>query len=166
MTEQSYIWDANCLIESAGKWYPFDVVPGFWDAVVSNNKKRRVFTIDKIAAEIKEGKINDWLKSVPNFILPTDTPTLQEYAKIIEYVQSNSRYAEPHRQHFASGADGYLVAYAKSHNMTVVTQETRVPENSPKIKIPNLCEHFNVRYIALPEMIKMLDMQLILNRIK
>ncbi|MDR1581802.1 MAG: DUF4411 family protein [Prevotellaceae bacterium] len=158
----SYLWDTNCLIEAARKWYPFDIAPGFWEAVVLSNQKGHVFTLDKVVSEINEGKIYDWLKSIPRFALQTNTAVLLEYKNVVDYVQKSAIYTEHHKRRFASGADGYLIACAKTYNMTVVTQETRVPNNSQVIKIPNLCEQFCVPYIALPEMIKRLDMRLIL----
>lgn len=44
-------------------------------------------------------------------------------------------------------ADPWLVAYAKANNCTIVTYEKSEPNRKSRIKIPEVCNQFGVRYI-------------------
>ena len=46
---------------------------------------------------------------------------------------------------FATAADGWLVAYARVHGATVVTNEQSAPESRREIKLPDVCDQFGVQ---------------------
>ncbi|MCY4482820.1 MAG: DUF4411 family protein [Spirochaetaceae bacterium] len=47
---------------------------------------------------------------------------------------------------FATGADGWLVAYARVHRAIVVTNEQSAPESRREIKLPDVCDQFEVKH--------------------
>jgi len=55
-------------------------------------------------------------------------------------------------------ADAFLIAYALAdyQNRIIVTQEVSRPERKNKIKIPEPCNYFNVRYVNTIEMFRLL----------
>jgi hypothetical protein len=63
---------------------------------------------------------------------------------------------------FLDGADPWLIAKASATNHTVVTHEVWVPPTSHKIKIPNICQQFNVPYINSFDLLDTLNAKLIL----
>ena len=60
---------------------------------------------------------------------------------------------------FASGADGWLIAYAKVNDCVLVTQEVLRPNVKNKVPIPNVCRAFSVPYIDTFEMIRALGIK-------
>ncbi|MGQ0650236.1 MAG: DUF4411 family protein [Gemmatimonadaceae bacterium] len=45
---------------------------------------------------------------------------------------------------FASGADGWLVAYARINDAIVITNEQPAPDSKREIKLPDVCDQFGV----------------------
>ena len=58
------------------------------------------------------------------------------------------------RQSFATGADGWLVAYAKVHGAIVVTNEQSAPESRRAIKLPDVCDQAEVARDTVFEMLR------------
>ena len=65
----------------------------------------------------------------------------------MEWVQNSTQFKKEAKAEFAQVADGWLVAYAKLNNYTVVTREEYSPDIRKKVKIPNVCKEFNVNYV-------------------
>ena len=61
------------------------------------------------------------------------------------WVQRHPRYFDLAKAKFATGADGWLVAYARIHGSTVVTNEQSAPESRKEVKLPDVCDQFEVR---------------------
>jgi len=60
---------------------------------------------------------------------------------------------------FASGADGWIVAYAKAKGHIVVTHEVLNPDIRRKVPIPNVCNAFDVNYHDTFEMLRKLGVR-------
>ncbi|HKP62829.1 MAG TPA: DUF4411 family protein [Polyangiales bacterium] len=60
---------------------------------------------------------------------------------------------------FASGADGWLVAFAAVQNGVVVTNEQPAPESKREIKLPDVCVQFGVQYKDAFQMLRELAVQ-------
>ncbi|MDE2795692.1 MAG: DUF4411 family protein [Gemmatimonadota bacterium] len=60
---------------------------------------------------------------------------------------------------FATGADGWLVAYARVHGATVVTNEQSAPESRKEIKLPDVCDRFGVLRANTFAMLRALHVQ-------
>jgi hypothetical protein len=90
-----------------------------------------------------------WLhKDVPaNFFLASHSAdVVAAYTEAMLWVQRNSQYHDNAKAKFATGADGWLVAYAKVNGSIVVTNEQPRPESRNQIKLPDVCEQFGVTY--------------------
>jgi hypothetical protein len=61
---------------------------------------------------------------------------------IVNVVQQNNN-SEAETEKFLSGADPWVIAHSIVSGDRIVTHEKRVPNNSKKIKIPNICEIFD-----------------------
>ena len=66
------------------------------------------------------------------------------------------------KDEFANVADGWLVAYAKTHGLILVTHEIYNPTVQRKVPMPNVCEEFDVRYVNTFEMLSNLKASFIL----
>ena len=74
----------------------------------------------------------------------------------MRWIQHHHNYFDSAKAKFASGADGWLVAYAIVHDATVVTNERRAPDSRRDIKLPDVCNAFEVRYTNVFAMLRSL----------
>ena len=81
------------------------------------------------------------------------------YMDIMMWIQRHSRYLDLAKANFATGADGWLVAYARVHGSTVVTNEQSAPESRREVKLPNVCDQFGVRRDNMFAMLQALNVQ-------
>ena len=84
------------------------------------NREGRVFSVDRVRSELLAGhKTEDlvrWVRDeVPEgFFVPVDTDVVvRAYTDVMMWVQRHSRYSDYAKAKFATGADGWLVAYAQ-----------------------------------------------------
>lgn len=64
---------------------------------------------------------------------------------IVMWVQRQARFFDHAKAKFATGADGWLVAYARVHETAIMTNKQRAPESKKEVKLPDLCAPFGVR---------------------
>ncbi len=57
MTDESqkFLLDANVLISAHRSYYAFDICPGFWDAVIAGHAEGRIFSTQRVLAELRRG---------------------------------------------------------------------------------------------------------------
>ncbi|KXK57738.1 MAG: DUF4411 family protein [Chlorobi bacterium] len=150
-----YLLDANVFIQAKNLHYGIDFCPAFWDWLIANNANGRVFSIDKIAAEIAAGadELTDWAQQHGhNLFRATDTAVAAQFATVSSWATSQN-YEPAAIQTFLQVADYYLIAHALAGGYVVVTHE--VPSNSTKhIKIPNVCAGLNLPFTTPYEMLR------------
>jgi hypothetical protein len=162
-----YVLDANIFIQSARKWYAFDIVPGFWNNLIRFAKNNEVISINKVLAELKKGKddLSDWAQNEFKFAFQQDNnqvDVLESYRTIIKSVSSKTQYSIEAKEEFADdeNADAWLIAYAKTHKSIIVTHENFDPKIKRKVPIPNVCREFDIEYIDTFEMLRKLNIKL------
>ncbi|HCO22927.1 MAG: hypothetical protein CME31_22885 [Gimesia sp.] len=79
---------------------------------------------------------------------------------MVQWVDSSTQFTQAAKAKFSSNADGWLVAYAKAHDYVVVTREVYVADIKREVKIPNVCEEFDVEYIDTFDLLEELGVQL------
>ena len=84
---------------------------------------------------------------------------INSYTEVMSWVQAQDQFSDAARAGFAAGADGWLVAYARSRTRIVVTHEVRDPSIRRKVPIPNVCEVFGVNYHDTFEMLRQLGVR-------
>lgn len=146
--------------------YPLDVVRSFWLKIKSLSESGTLVSIDKVKKEIydnssHEDELKIWCDAnLPNnFFIDTDS-VLQNYVSIVRWANSMSHhYTNNAIQEFLETdlADPWLVAFAMSNHWTIVTYEKSEPNRKNRIKIPEVCNHFNIRYINTIEMLRELN---------
>lgn len=115
--------------------------------------------------EINDGKDNlsSWFSNNwHNSVIKTNDniEIVNEYQAIVNYVNSNDKYKPEEKNKFLSKADPWLIAAAKACGDTVVTLEQLVDSQSRKVKIPNICQVFNVAYISPFDMLRQLQFRM------
>lgn len=159
-----YLLDANVFIQAARQYYAFDIAPRFWDALITEAANGRVRSIDRVKGDLDKGK--DDLKNWANchfhqWFDSTDAgDVLAAYKSIMIWASQQNQFTDAARAEFASGADAWVVAYAKARGCVVVTQERFDPNVKKKIPIPNVCRAVNVDYMDTFQLLRTLGVRL------
>lgn len=160
-----YLMDSNSFITPANSYYDPEILPSFWCTLLDSFENHKIATIDMVEEEVTRGSgfLTDWFKNNVSgrFVLNSmeDVEVLKQYRVVLKTVRQNTQYAPEQKNRFFSGADPWLIATAKVYDYVVVTLEVLVGNNSKKVKIPNICEQFGVKYVDLREMMKSLGMR-------
>lgn len=152
-----YILDANVLIQAKRSYYAFDLCPGFWDSLLYHNSNGNLESIDRVGDDLSEGDdLDAWKKQSSDFFAPTESASiLKAYREVNQWVQSQERFSNFEKSKFADDVDAWVIAYAKANNATLVTHEVPAPK-STKVKIPDVCDHFEIKHINTFDMLKKL----------
>ncbi len=159
MTSQSRIMlpDADVIIAAHRNYYAPDICPGFWDSIDYHLKSGRLLVIDRVRDEIIDPPmLVQWLRRVPKgaFVTTKTSSVGQVYRQIMDWVRNNTQFSDAAKDEFARGADGWLVAYAKVHDMDIVTNEVLDHSVKRKVKLPNVCQQFEVVYRNTYDMLR------------
>lgn len=144
-----YCIDSSSLIGAWVRHYPPKAFPGVWVKFEELIAVGRLRAPDEVGNEIekKEDDLKKWAKSQNSLFVPLDFTQATEVKRILTafpLLVDSSRGR--------SGGDPFVIALAKLHNHTVVTQEART--NSPKKpRIPDVCEYYRIPYLTVLEMI-------------
>lgn len=161
-----YLVDSNFFIQAHRVYYPLDVVKSFWKKVAYLAHYEKIKSIDKVKNEIydkasHEDELKKWcINKLPRDFFLDTAKTIPNYIKIANWAASTDKHYKPRAiQEFLTAglADPWLVAFAMMEKCTIVTYEKSEPNRKSKIKIPEVCKQFNVRYINTIEMFRELD---------
>ncbi len=161
-----YVLDSDVFMTAARSYYAFDLVPNFWDGLVQSAKNGRLLSIDRVMHEIDRGKdkLKDWANNDFHtwFVSTSSSAIVSAYQQVIQWGLNHPQFTPAAKHEFAKAdnADSWLVAYAIAKGCVVVTNEKFDAKIRRKIKIPNVCQAFNVQYVDLFEMLRQLGVTL------
>jgi len=166
-----FLLDADTFIQAKNRHYAFDICPGYWTAILRLYELRLVYSIDRVRAELigYGDELSDWIKdhTPAHFFKKTeDQAVIQQYTRIVRWVKGEEQYSEEATERFLSGADPWLIAYAKVNGHTVVTYEEHRPEARNTVPIPNVCIQFGVDCINPFQMLRALGVRFRSSRIR
>lgn len=145
----TYLLDANVFIQAKNLHYGLDFCPAFWDWLIQQNQTGKVRSIDKVGDELQAGadELSGWAASQgEQFFVPLDNSILPALPVVSRWASEQS-YQPAAVSTFLQVADYWLVAYALSHKVTIVTHE--IPSDSVrKIKIPNACLGLGIQCVT------------------
>jgi hypothetical protein len=152
---KSPFWlDTNVYVEAKNRYYTFERVPKFWSFLSGKLDDGSICSPKNVYDELVNyhDQLAQWVKARKSkgLCVKTDGPVQKHLAAIAEHVVA--QYPRFKSQEFLSGADAWVVACALHFGGTVVTQEST--SRRKKIRIPIVCQHFNVTCI---DTFKMLD---------
>jgi hypothetical protein len=147
-----YLVDSDVFIQAARFYYAFDLAPSFWASLRQYAVDRRIQSIDRVKVELERGKdeLQQWVKRGGfdhGFATTETSEVVVKYREVIQWVQEQRQFFDGAKAEFASGADGWLVAYAKVGGHVVVTQEQAAPDARRKVPIPNVCQALGVECV-------------------
>ena len=159
---KTYVVDSNFFIQAHRATYPLDVATSFWTKVRELAKAGTIISIDKVKKELfdKNDDLEDWcVNNLPADFFKNSSSALDKYGQISAWVISrNSHYLPQAINEFldADEADAFLIAYALAdvRNRILITHEVSQPEKRKKIKIPEPCDAFGVKYMNTIQMFR------------
>ena len=143
-----YVFDTNAFSQLFHSYYR-DRFPTLWAQFDQLIYKQVITSTREVFREIKDDRVEslrEWAKGKKELF---PTPTVTEAQFVVEI------FAVPHFQQAiekkklmkgGKNADPFIIARAHALTATVVTMESK-PRNG--VKIPNICEHFNIDCISL-----------------
>ena len=152
----AYLLDSDVFIQAKNLHYGFDFCPAFWDWLLEMNAAGDLFSVGKVADELREGgdDLADWVRARdPAFFLEPDEPVVASLQETSAWANDCGLYDGAAIVTFLQSADYYLVAHAHAHGHVVVTHEVAAPTRK-KIKIPNVCEGMGVDCVGPFEMLR------------
>ena len=163
MDGATYVLDANVFIEAARRYYAFDLAPVFWESILQNASNGQIYSIDRVKEELERGndELATWAKGdISDAFASTDQEDIiSSYTTVMGWVYAQDQFSDEAKADFATGADGWLVAYAMSKGRIVVTQEVLDPGIRRKVPIPNVSEAFGLSYIDTFAMLRELGVR-------
>ena len=144
-----YWLDSNVFIEGKKGPYGFDIAPRFWslmDELIADNRiacpamvyKELLDTQDDLATWIQNRRAS-------GLFTQPDIHVQETYRGVVDYVMQGYPDNQARRR-FLDRADPWVIAHAIAQEGTVVSLEGRVRNDSQQVKIPNVCDHFGVRF--------------------
>lgn len=159
-----YLLDANFFIQAHRVYYPFDVVPGFWNSLIELANAGTVGSIDKVGAELftNEDDLAVWCQDhLPENFFGDSTQAIPQYRFVIQWAINRQQYTQPALDHFANAAvaDAWLAAVALKSGAVLVTHEVSSPDSKSSIKLPDVCIAHGVRYVNTISMYRELGLK-------
>ncbi len=145
-----YSFDTSSFLNGQRDLFPPTIFPTLWENIEGMIATGTVRSVDLVRDEL-EGKDDDvprWAKAQPALFVP-----------LTEDVQLAVREVlAAHRKLIGvgsgrSGADPFVIALARVHGGTVVTEEL-LSRNLTKPKIPDVCDAMRIRRLNLMQFIQ------------
>jgi hypothetical protein len=142
-----YVFDTNSFREI--ERYYNSVFQGFWAQFQSEVDAGDVFSVKEVYLELLRGKETNviaWAKSNSAIFRPPSEAESQFVGEIFSIPHFRQLISAKAMLQGTPSADPFLIASAKINNATVVTEEKFKPNAA---KIPNVCDHFKIKYVNL-----------------
>jgi hypothetical protein len=140
-----YCFDSCALIEPWTKYYSPDICNDYWQVLEGMIERGELFCSSEVFEEVKkqEDGLSSWLSKHKRAVMSIDDEVQN---KIREILRDFPTLIDTKRDR--SMADPWVVAHAIVKKATVVTKELPVDSTrTAKVKIPNVCNHYGIRYI-------------------
>lgn len=144
----SYCIDTSIIIDAGERYYPPDIVPGFWknlDGLIDAGR----FKAPEMLIEELERKDDAWRQWVydrkETLIVPMDLPQVEAVKRVVAVYEAQASNV------LRMTGDPFFIALALAQGLTVVTSES---ERKGKVKIPKICDALGVPSISLLEMMR------------
>ncbi len=161
-----YLVDADVFIEARRGDYAFDLCPGFWDWLDLAHARGQVFSIEAVRQDLLAGAdlLADWAAVRTSMFLAATPDWIAHLATVAAWTQASAQYVPAAKAEFLAVTDSMLVAAGMATGFTVVTNETREPRRTSRIKIPDACDSQGVRSIGPRQMLRGQGARFILER--
>jgi hypothetical protein len=156
-----YWLDASVWIEAHLRSYPIGMADSFWKWIAGQVEAGNIVSPRRVYQEVaeqehKNDELAKWMRHrrEKGLCIPASKQVQDRIQEINEHVFT--KYSVIEAMDFLKGADPWLVAHALEDQGIVVTRESDTKPNAQKVRIPDVCDHFNVKCINTLEMLKQL----------
>lgn len=151
MNKPQYVLDTNVFINMQ-RHSPRDILifQPLWDKLDVMIADGTVVSSEEVLDELRRGDdtLVEWIKRRKTAFLPSDE---QVQLKVREILKRFPDLLTGSKK--ANTADPFVIALASIHNCILVSDETRAGNNNP-VKIPNVCDEFDVTVIKFVEFLR------------
>lgn len=167
---KQYLLDSNSFMMPARNYYNFNILPTYWNKLLQfANKYNNLYVLSVVENEINAGRDTDplklWFTQNGSYFKKiqhsNDSAIIKKYAEIMQYIQQCGFYNTKGLSNWADIkiADPWLIAAAIVYDLSIVTFEVRdgnlsSKNQTGKIKIPNVADHFGVDTLNLYAMMQ------------
>lgn len=154
-----YVFDTSS-IRALQHFYP-RVFRSIWDSLGALADQHELRSTREVFNELERQAVSEevleWAKNHKDIFATPTGPELQFVAEIFRVKHFQGLIGTQQRLKGTPVADPFVIACAKAHGGTVVTEEGWQRGGGPltlkpkAAKIPNVCEHFNIPCIDLEE---------------
>lgn len=151
-----YIVDTN-VFRTFFRFYYKTVTPELFENLDKMMQDGIIISVKEVYRELEDQHKKDaeFMENMKSYKSIFQEPTKEEEIDILKEIYSKRNFqnniSEKNLLNGHPVADAFLVAKAKSQEGTLVTAEHYSPNAA---KIPNICEEFEVKYIAFEEFLK------------
>ena len=164
ISQNIYVLDSNFFIDAHRYYYDMNLFPCFWEWTRECIIDGSFILIDKVYEEITPpDELFIWTHiNLDNYVQSTNqSEIVDSYREVLQCAtsyqpQPNARFTQKAIDDFASVADSWLIAYAKTRGGHVVTNEQPGPARTTKIKIPTICSQLEVEFLTREQLLKQL----------
>jgi hypothetical protein len=157
-----YWIDASVWIEAHLRSYPIGIADSFWKWVAGQVECGNIVSPRRVYQEVaehekhKDDELAKWVRHrrERGLCIPPSRSVQDRIHDIGEHIFT--KYLVVEAWDFQKGADPWIVAHALEDHGIVVTKESETRPNAQKVRIPDVCDHFNVKCIDTLEMLKQL----------
>ncbi|MCY3947009.1 MAG: DUF4411 family protein [Anaerolineaceae bacterium] len=139
-----FSFDTSALINPWYDLYPLDVFPRIWEGLSEAIERGIVVAQVTVIKEIglQDDELLQWVKQQSGLEFPFDE-TVQRVAGDIQ-----NKHPKLVRPNSRIGADPFVIALAKQHDLVVVSEEelTTSPSKN-KGKIPYVCDDYGIPHV-------------------
>ncbi|WP_300340251.1 DUF4411 family protein [Accumulibacter sp.] len=144
----SYCIDTNVFIDAGERYYPIDIVPGFWEnfdgLIAAGQMKAPEMLIEEL--EHKDDAWRQWVyERRETLIVPMDLPQIEAVKEVM------AAYATQGTDANRITGDPFFIALALANGLTMVTNEK--PRRGGA-KIPKICAALGVPSIGLLDLMR------------
>lgn len=156
-----YILDTNIFIKMKNDMFPIAQFPEVWVEMLRRFDCGVLYSIDTVYNELQcyADELNTWTQTNRKIFTKFESECFGAMKALTEWAMS-SNFKDDAKQKFLSDADSTVIAYAMTHNMTVVTQE-KPSLSLKKIMMPNACKQMRVECINLFDLLKQWDVRVV-----
>lgn len=150
-----YVFDSNIFINLERR-QPIDIYPSLWNKISELMENGTIISSREVYDEIMIGDdaLKKWVKDRKEYFLPSSVPVQQEVRTIL---MEHRGLVEGGRK--KNSADPFVIALAKLKYCKIVTEEIR-SNNNESPKIPNVCDHYDIKCINFVDFMREEKIQL------
>ena len=145
-TGKIYCFDTNVLIDLRRRKYPADIFDTLWKNIEDEVARGAIITPREVYRELEKND-DELFKWVKNHSVMVQPPGQNQIQKATEILAKFPNLIDPTKE--TPDADPFVIALAMSQGATVVTSENHANPGARRPKIPDVCDHFGVKYLNI-----------------